>query len=175
LRSAGLRATTPRLAILAELETDSRHPSAEMLLETLASEIPSLSLSTVYATLEIFLQKGLIQRIAGTSGKLRVDGMLHEHDHAVCRCCGAVFDVPRLQHPPEVPPELPRGLRVMRLHIEYEVICEPCAQIHGTPAETLPQERAAHLRPDECQDEIGPHADQETHFKSHSPASTRRG
>lgn len=133
LRSVGLRATAPRLAILSELERDTRHPSAEMLLETLVGGLPSLSLSTVYATLEIFLQKGLIRHVAGTSGKLRVDGMLHEHDHAVCRCCGGVFDVPRHHHRPNVPPALPDGLRVMKLHIEYEVVCEPCVRIHGVP------------------------------------------
>ena len=134
LRSVGLRATAPRLAILAELEHDTRHPSAEMLLETLMDDCPSLSLSTVYATLETFLHKGLIRRIAGTSGKLRVDGTVHEHDHAVCRCCGDVFDVPHQQHRPAFPPVLPQGLRVMRLHIEYEVICGPCLRMRGDKA-----------------------------------------
>jgi len=133
LRSVGLRATTPRLAILAELEQDTRHPSAEMLLETLVEEYPSMSLSTVYATLEAFLHKGLIRRISGISGKLRVDGQMHEHDHAVCRCCGDVFDVPQQPHRPDVPAELPQGLRVMNMNIEYEVICEPCARIKGRP------------------------------------------
>ena len=135
LRSVGLRATTPRLAILAELENDKRHPSAEMLLETLVDDYPSLSLSTVYATLEAFLHKGLIRRISGLSGKLRVDGNVYDHDHAVCRCCGDVFDVPHQPHRPDVPRELPQGLRVMKLHIEYEVICEMCAQVPENSSE----------------------------------------
>jgi Fur family peroxide stress response transcriptional regulator len=131
LRDAGLRATGPRLAILAELESDTRHPSAEMLLETLVDHYPSMSLSTVYATLEIFLQKGLIRRISGLAGKLRVDGMLVEHDHAICRHCGGVFDIAtdKVQRP-TAPTELPDGLQVMKLHIEYEVICRSCAGIH---------------------------------------------
>lgn len=129
LRGAGLRATAPRLAILAELESDKRHPSAEMLLETLVDNNPSLSLSTVYATLETFLQKGLIRRISGLAGKLRVDGTLVEHDHAFCRNCGGVFDVSNEHVPrPAVPSELPNGMRVMKLHIEYEVICRSCLQ-----------------------------------------------
>lgn len=132
LHSVGLRATTPRLAILAELEKDTRHPSAEMLLETLLEEHPTLSLSTVYATLEIFVQTGLIRRIAGNSGKLRVDGQQHEHDHAVCRCCGAVYDVPRTIQPlTGTPSPLPPGLHLQRMHIEYEVICTRCAQCRG--------------------------------------------
>jgi Fe2+ or Zn2+ uptake regulation protein len=130
LHSVGLRATAPRLAILAELERDTRHPSAEMLLDTLIEEHPTLSLSTVYATLESFVSKGLIRRIAGNSSKLRVDGQQHEHDHAVCRCCGKVYDVPRQEHVlPATPMHLPGGLQLKRLHIEYEVICEACARM----------------------------------------------
>jgi Fur family peroxide stress response transcriptional regulator len=135
LRDAGLRATGPRLAILAELERDTRHPSAEMLLDTLLDHYPSMSLSTVYATLESFLQKGLIRRISGLAGKLRVDGMLVEHDHAVCRYCGDVFDIASdTVQRPIAPTELPDGLKVMKIHIEYEVICQSCAQSHRLSA-----------------------------------------
>ena len=129
LRDAGLRATGPRLAILAELDSDTRHPSAEMLLDTLLENYPSMSLSTVYATLETFLQKGLIRRIAGPSGKLRVDGTAHEHDHAVCRCCGTVYDIASDEvQRPTIPNVLSGGLRVMKLNIEYEVLCRACVR-----------------------------------------------
>ena len=63
LRDAGLRATGARVAILAALESDRRHPTAEMLFESLRAHLPSLSMSTVYATLESLLQRGLARRI----------------------------------------------------------------------------------------------------------------
>jgi len=132
LRAAGLRATAPRLAILAELETDRRHPDAEMLHETLVKELPTLSLSTVYAALDKFSELGLIRRVPGNSGKLRVDGTPEEHDHAVCRCCGAVYDVPLQDRPNMVkPPALPDGLQLMNIHLEYEVVCGDCSARHG--------------------------------------------
>ena len=134
LRTVGLRATAPRLAILAELEGDDRHPSAEMLHETLQDIHPKLALSTIYATLETFVQKGLVRRVTGNSSKLRVDGQQHEHDHAVCRCCGEVFDVPRQNQALASPPALPAGLHLQRMHIEYEVVCNTCAKVHGTSA-----------------------------------------
>lgn len=134
LRDAGLRATGARVAILEALTGDRRHPTAEMLFESLRTRFPSLSLSTVYATLECFLQRGLIRRVTGTSGRLRVDGTPQDHDHAVCRQCGDVFDVDRrwLERP-NPPRELPNGLHVTNLHIEYEVVCPPCAQGQGSP------------------------------------------
>jgi Fe2+ or Zn2+ uptake regulation protein len=130
LRAAGLKATGPRLTILAALESDRRHPTAEMIFEALREANPSLSLSTVYSTLETFLQKGLVRRITGAGGKLRVDGTMQDHDHAVCRGCGEVFDVdPQLIERPLAPTSLPDGLKVTNLFVEYEVECEACTQL----------------------------------------------
>jgi Fe2+ or Zn2+ uptake regulation protein len=127
LRRAGLRATGPRLAILAALEQDRRHPSAEQVHALLAEEHPSVSLSTVYSTLETFARVGLIRRVNGMDGKLRVDGTGEDHDHAVCRECGSIFDVARgcvaLSPAPDC---LPSGLEVLQVRLEYEVLCGTC-------------------------------------------------
>jgi Fe2+ or Zn2+ uptake regulation protein len=127
LRRAGLRATGPRLAILTALEKDRRHPSAEEVHDVLAAEHPSLSLSTIYSTLEAFARVGLIRRVNGLDGKLRVDGTGEDHDHAVCRHCGTIFDVDRgcLTLPP-APDCLPSGLEVVQVRLEYEVVCAAC-------------------------------------------------
>jgi Fe2+ or Zn2+ uptake regulation protein len=128
LRFAGLKVTAPRLAILEALEKDRRHPSAEMLHESLRDDHPSLSLSTIYATLDAFARSGLLRRIGGNGGKVRVDGTEQDHDHAVCRGCGSVFDVDRSLIARPTPPErLPEGLRVTNLYIEYEVVCAACS------------------------------------------------
>ena len=128
LREAGLKATAPRMAILEALEHDRRHPTVDMVFESLSETNPSLSRSTVYNTLETFLQKGLIRRITGPGGKIRVDGTIQDHDHAICRSCGAVFDVdPSLIPRPQAPAEMPHGLRVTNLFVEYEVLCDECA------------------------------------------------
>jgi Fur family peroxide stress response transcriptional regulator len=128
LRLAGLKATGPRLTILEALERDRRHPTAEMIHDALRAGHPSLSLSTVYSTLETFLHKGLVRRITGRGGKLRVDGTMQDHDHAVCRSCGEVFDVdPDFIQRPRMPSELPQGLRVTNLYVEYEVLCARCS------------------------------------------------
>lgn len=130
LRQAGLRATGPRLAILALLEVERTHPSAEQILEALSGGLPSLSLSTVYSTLESFLQAGLVRRIPTPEGRLRVDGTTQDHDHAVCRSCGRVFDVPRGQQlRPTSEVALPPGVELVGVHIEYEVVCSACSGV----------------------------------------------
>jgi Fe2+ or Zn2+ uptake regulation protein len=135
LRAAGLRATAPRLAILRLLEADRTHPSAQALLNALKPEHATLSLSTVYDTLEAFLRVGLCRAVAGEGSLLRVDGTTHAHDHAVCRQCGCIFDVASNLRPPLEPPSrLPGGLAVTGVWVEYEVVCGRCAGGHGARA-----------------------------------------
>lgn len=132
LHRAGLKATGPRMVILAALEQDSSHPTAEHLYETLRRTHPSLSLSTVYQTLDVFLRTGLCRRVSGPGDRLRVDGTPQDHDHAVCRLCGAIFDVARAQVQLPPPPEqLANGLLVTGLRFEYEVICAACQAAAG--------------------------------------------
>jgi Fe2+ or Zn2+ uptake regulation protein len=55
--------------------------------------MPGVSLPTVYATLELLEELGLVRRVAGASGSVRYDPRTDEHQHLVCRRCGAVVDV----------------------------------------------------------------------------------
>ena len=141
IRSAGAKATGPRVAILAALLAARSHPTAEQLHESLRAAHPSLSLSTVYKTLETFLAAGLCRRVPGDGARLRVDGTPDDHDHAVCRACGRIFDVARSFFPrPAAPPELPAGLRLTAIRLEYEVICPAC-QAEGSPTNHAPHRR----------------------------------
>ena len=127
LRQVGLKATGPRVMVLAALEQDRSHPTAEQLYETLRLDYPSLSLSTVYQTLDAFIRTGLCRRVSDTGDRLRVDGTPQDHDHAICRMCGSIFDIERQLFPRQAPPaQLPHGLTVTGLRVEYDVICTSC-------------------------------------------------
>ena len=127
LRAAGLKATGPRVAILDAVERNCNHPSAEDIYQELAESHPSLSLSTVYGTLSAFVKAGLVRKLSEVDGRLRVDGTTPPHDHAICRKCGAIFDVePNLNTVPTPPSELPGGLAVLEVRVEYDVVCAKC-------------------------------------------------
>src|SRR5215470_11039399 len=119
LHRAGLKATGPRMVILAALEQDSTHPTAEDLYDTLRRAHPSLSLSTVYQTLDAFIRSGLCRRVSGPGNRLRVDGTPQDHEHAVCHLCGASFDVDR-EHVrrPSLRGHWSNGLMVMGIRFE---------------------------------------------------------
>jgi Fur family peroxide stress response transcriptional regulator len=115
------------MLILAALEHDRNHPTAEQLFERLRQDYSSLSLSTVYQTLDAFLRAGLCRRVTDAGDRMRVDGTPQDHDHAVCRVCGAIFDIDRRLFPLPIPPaHLPNDLVVTGLRLEYEVICAAC-------------------------------------------------
>ena len=127
LREAGLRATAPRVAVLEELERNRSHPNALEIHRLLSARHPSLSVSTVYLTIEALVKAGLLRRLPARDGRLRVDGVVDEHDHAMCRRCGDVFDLPaRTSIPRAAPRGLPRGTRVLGARIEYDVLCARC-------------------------------------------------
>ncbi len=127
LRQAGLKATGPRVILLTALEQNHSHPTAELLYESLQVDHPSLSLSTVYQTLDAFIRTGLCRRVSEAGNRLRVDGTPQDHDHATCRTCGEIFDIDRQLLPRPAPPaQLPQDLMVTGLRVEYDVICEAC-------------------------------------------------
>jgi Fe2+ or Zn2+ uptake regulation protein len=131
LREAGLRVTAPRVAVLEELERNRSHPNPVDVHRLLSARHPSLSLSTVYLTIEAFAKAGLLRRMPARDGHLRVDGVIEEHDHAVCRHCGDVFDLPAQASISRAAPRgLPRGTRVLGARIEYDVRCARCQAQH---------------------------------------------
>lgn len=92
LHSRGQRVTSQRLLILRELRRRGHHATAEEIHRTVQQELPGVSVPTIYATLELFVELGLARRIETSSAAL-YDAGSEPHQHAVCRRCGRVEDV----------------------------------------------------------------------------------
>jgi Fe2+ or Zn2+ uptake regulation protein len=97
-RAAGLVPTPQRLAVFRHLADGHGHPSAEELYATVRRELPTLSLATVYKTLDALARIGAVRRVARGGARSRWDAGLESHHHLVCIECGSVTDVldPRL-------------------------------------------------------------------------------
>ena len=92
LKSMGLKATIPRLKILALFErTEVRHLTAEDVYRLLLAENLDIGLATVYRVLTQFEQAGLLERHYFESGKAVFELSPGQHyDHLVCIDCGRV-------------------------------------------------------------------------------------
>src|SRR4029453_16975746 len=93
LRERGLRATSQRVVMHRLLRDRDRHLSAEELLSEAGEQLPGVSLPTVYATLELFEQLGIVRRVNGGGGTLLWDTRVDAHHHMICRRCGRVEDM----------------------------------------------------------------------------------
>ena len=93
LRERGLRATSQRVVMHRLLRDHNRHLSAEELLSEARERLPGVSLPTVYATLELFEQLGIVRRVNGGGGTLLWDTRSDAHHHMICRNCGRIEDM----------------------------------------------------------------------------------
>ena len=93
LRATGRRVTTPRLLVHRHLRAADRHVTAEQLHAELARQVPSLSAATVYDTLDLLDELGLIRRVSTPRGATTYDSRTDDHHHLACRACGRIEDL----------------------------------------------------------------------------------
>lgn len=94
LSKSGLKATQQRLVIYQKLQSFiDKHPTAEQIYESLHEQNPTLSLGTVYKTLDTFTDVGLIERIPSEGGKMRYDANLTPHNHIFCKESEEIIDL----------------------------------------------------------------------------------
>ncbi len=92
-RNQGVNATHQRTEILRELACSETHPDAETILTNVRKRIPEISVDTIYRTLKLFEQKGVIARVSSVQDRARFDANTARHLHFVCTECGMIGDV----------------------------------------------------------------------------------
>src|SRR3990170_7589359 len=95
LRQSGLRLTPQRLAIFQLLTNSKQHPTVQMIYDQLRPQYPSLSLATVYNTLDMLVQLGLVNALGSASDDaVHYDADTHPHVNLACVNCHKVIDLP---------------------------------------------------------------------------------
>ena len=96
LASRGVRATPQRLVITEYLLKTDCHPTAEQVLDAVAGALPvALSKATVYNTLNMLVESGVIQEVyTDPGGCARYDANIKRHHHFVDTRSGRIYDIP---------------------------------------------------------------------------------
>ena len=94
LEAGGQRFTEQRAAVFRFLSATDRHPTADEVFLGVRSDLPGISLATVYKSLETLVGCGLAVKLAYADGSARYDGRTDPHHHVRCLSCGRVSDVP---------------------------------------------------------------------------------
>ncbi len=92
-KELGLKVTPQRIAIYRELARKRDHPSTEMIYNSIKRYYPSISLTTVYRTLETFEKMGLISVVNTLYHAARYDANLEPHHHVICTECKKIEDL----------------------------------------------------------------------------------
>ena len=93
LRSNNFKVTPQRLAVYEVLANTKEHPNAEMIFNSLQETYPTMSLATVYKTIDILHELGLVQILNAGEDSFRYDADVSDHAHLRCIECGRVEDV----------------------------------------------------------------------------------
>jgi Fur family transcriptional regulator, stress-responsive regulator len=134
LRSAGLRVTSARLAILDAVRTGD-HPGTEEVARLARERVGHVTLQAVYEALSALAAAGLVRRIEPAGSPARYESRVGDnHHHIVCRGCGAVADVDCvIGHAPCLEPAASAGFVIDEAEVTFWGLCPRC-QVPGRAA-----------------------------------------
>jgi len=128
LRSASLRVTRPRVAVLAALR-EHPHVDTETVIAAVRSEIGMVSHQAIYDVLRALTDAGLVRRIQPAGAIARYEVRVGDnHHHVVCRSCGDIADVDcAVGHAPCLTASDDHGFVVEEAEVVYWGTCPRCA------------------------------------------------
>ncbi len=128
LKKAGMRITPQRIAICKMLSETDTHPTAAMLFDDIHQQYPSLSLATVYNTLDALVGLGVVNVLGHAGdGKVHFDADTSPHINLACTSCHRVVDLPSI-HVTVMDTEVSQlsGYKLRGARIMYYGLCPDC-------------------------------------------------
>jgi Fur family transcriptional regulator, iron response regulator len=94
LRAHGIQPSAQRVAVAEYVLHTGEHPSADVVFNRVRDKLPVLSRATVYNTLNLLVEKGLLRQLALEEGNVIFDPRVEPHHHFIDDITGQIFDVP---------------------------------------------------------------------------------
>jgi Fur family transcriptional regulator, peroxide stress response regulator len=128
-KEAGVKLTHQRLEIFRVVATSVDHPSAEAVFHALKPQMPTLSLDTVYRTLWLLADLGLVVTLGPKRESVRFDANLAHHHHYVCIRCGLARDFESDElNALTIPESLGAFGSIVTTHVEVRGVCSRCTE-----------------------------------------------
>lgn len=122
LTQAGINPSVQRIQVLDYFLNYKTHPTAETIYAHLRQDMPAISKATVYNTLSLFEEKGLVTVFATDQGKARYDLIEYPHGHFICQSCGQATNVSyEIDYDPII-----EGFEVQSEELVIRGICDKC-------------------------------------------------
>lgn len=128
-RNEGIKLTHQRIEIFRELAQTGDHPDAEQVFRRVKSRMPTVSLDTVYRTLWLLNDLGLIVTLGSSRESTRFDANLKSHHHFVCGHCGFTRDFysEELDNI-KLPDTVGSFGEIQAVHVNVGGVCRACSE-----------------------------------------------
>ena len=138
VREAGGKVTHQRLEILREVATTTEHPDADTVFRAVQQRTPTVSLDTVYRTLWMLHDLGLVTTLGPRREGVRFDANLKAHHHYICVGCGLVRDFESEQFDSiPVPKSAKQFGSILNAQVQVRGLCAGCQKLSETkPADS---------------------------------------
>jgi Fur family peroxide stress response transcriptional regulator len=105
----------------------NRHPSAEIIYQTVRERYPTISFNTIYKNLEIFEELGIVVKVNPLYNEARYDVDVRPHHHLICRQCKKIVDVHDDELGQALPPvDAENGFKVENWTVQFTGLCADC-------------------------------------------------
>ena len=136
IRAAGVKLTHQRLEIFREVARSFDHPDAETVFRAVRTRLPTVSLDTVYRTLSLASDLGLLSTLGPRHESLRFDANTLRHHHYVCTRCGLTRDFECCTLDAiEIPDTVTELGSILTTHVEVRGHCNRCTQLRVRTSE----------------------------------------
>lgn len=120
----GVKPSFQRIYILQYMMNTKNHPSVDTIFNALFHEIPTLSRTTVYNTLNLFAEKGIVTTLNISDTELRYDYVEKPHAHFRCLMCHEIYDIPIESDVLKI--EKNHDHKIYETQIYFKGICKNC-------------------------------------------------
>lgn len=120
-----IKPSVQRTAVMDFLMKNRIHPTIDEIYLALSPTMPTLSKTTVYNTLHLFVEKGAVRELLLDEKNARYDVDMSEHAHFYCKSCGKVYDLFNLETSLfEIPTHT--NFKIDSVEISYMGLCNSC-------------------------------------------------
>lgn len=119
-----IRPSYQRLKIYEYLKNNHNHPTADMIYKDLKYNIPTLSKTTIYNTLKLFIEKGIVRMVNIEDNEVRYDADTSLHGHFKCERCGRIYDF-RINYS-DIDYDEIQKFQIKETHLYIKGICDNC-------------------------------------------------
>ena len=127
LSSFGVKPSMQRIAIMEYLMTHRTHPTVDEIYTALSPSMPTLSKTTVYNTLKLFVGQKAVTPIVIDEKNIRFDIHTIPHAHFMCTGCGKVHDL-SVEDMEKFSFKGEEGFVVTEIHLYYKGFCKNCIE-----------------------------------------------